>query len=316
MIVFWFHLASNIASLILYLLKYSHGNGNSICLCLCFLILGDTVLTSHFLDLGSWKAPCNLRLVYFAWKGDLKARKQCHGFQRYYRCKHLCDKCCAVQPMTNAPETFTYKNMSPNAPYATTVKDHDDYIRSTTQISDWSVVQGWQYESVSFDMMHIVFLGIAKNHIPSCLKILRLRGFLLWTWRNWPAIPEASKHGDEAGLQRTWAHWNVLAVFFWFFFRYLRKEHHLRIKGSRFSVMSPYLGPGCTCPDAVSHWQIVGLSGRRTIVNWVLGSRHPISRSCAGGFQWNCNGLWVIQTLNSNNKKVISYLFILEVTDV
>lgn len=67
--------------------------------------------------------------------------------------------------------------MSPNAPYATTVKDHDDYIRSTTQISDWSVVQGWQYESVSFDMMHIVFLGIAKNHIPSCLKILRLRGF-------------------------------------------------------------------------------------------------------------------------------------------
>lgn len=107
----------------------------------------------------------------------MKARKQCHGFQRYYRCKHLCDKCCAVQPMTNAPETFTYKNMSPNAPYATTVKDHDDYIRSTTQISDWSVVQGWQYESVSFDMMHIVFLGIAKNHIPSCLKILRLRGF-------------------------------------------------------------------------------------------------------------------------------------------
>lgn len=123
------------------------------------------------------KQPPKLRLVYFAWKGDLKARKQCHEFTDYYRCKRLCDKCSAVQPMSSAPEPFSYKNMSPNAPYVGTEKDHNAYIRTARCISPWAVVDGWQYESVSFDMMHIVFLGIAKNHVPSCLKLLRHRGF-------------------------------------------------------------------------------------------------------------------------------------------
>ena len=33
------------------------------------------------------------------------------------------------------------------------------------------------YESCTFDVMRIIFLGVAKDHIPSCLKVLRVLGY-------------------------------------------------------------------------------------------------------------------------------------------
>ena len=119
----------------------------------------------------------HLRLIYLCFKADLKARMQCHELDNYYRCRLCCDKCQAIQPFTSAPEQMTYKNMSKTAPYAATCKDHDEYVRTAIRISPWSVVQGFQFETLAFDMMHLVFLGIAKNHVPSCLKILKLSGF-------------------------------------------------------------------------------------------------------------------------------------------
>ena len=111
-----------------------------------------------------------------AFKADLKARMQCHELEAYYRCRKVCDRCDAIQPFSSKPEPMTYKNTSPTAPWVSTCKDHNSYIKEANNISPWSVVQGWQFETISFDMMHLVFLGFAKNHVPSCLKILQLWG--------------------------------------------------------------------------------------------------------------------------------------------
>ena len=110
-------------------------------------------------------------------KSDLKARTQCHLMKNYYRCKKCCDRCAAVQPWDSRPHDLSYKNTSRTAPYAATVIDHDQYLRTTSTPSPWCKIQGFQHETVSFDMMHLVYLGVAKNHVPSCLKLLRRSGF-------------------------------------------------------------------------------------------------------------------------------------------
>lgn len=121
--------------------------------------------------------PTTIRLLYIAFKADLKARKECHDLDAYYKCRSCCDRCDAIQPFTSEPEPFTYKHMARTAPYAATCKDHHGYLQSARRISPWAVVPGWQFETLSFDMMHLVFLGVARNHVPSCLKILKLWGY-------------------------------------------------------------------------------------------------------------------------------------------
>lgn len=118
-----------------------------------------------------------LRLVYTTFKADLKARWQCHRLQRYYRCKLLCDRCLAVQPQDSQPLAMTYKNTAKDAPYATTCIDHAEYMRTTRNLSPWCAIKGFQFETISFDTMHLIYLGIARNHIPSCLKLLKIWGF-------------------------------------------------------------------------------------------------------------------------------------------
>ena len=79
--------------------------------------------------------------------------------------------------MTSAPEPMTYKNMSDDAPYAGTCIDHDAYVRTARRLTPWLAVEGFQFEHITFDMMHLVFLGVARNHVPSVLKMLKLFGF-------------------------------------------------------------------------------------------------------------------------------------------
>ena len=110
-------------------------------------------------------------------KADLKARAQCHLLEKSYKCKKCCDRCDAIQPFTSQPEHMTYKNTARDAPYAGTCIDHSGYLRTTRKPSPWCKVPGFQFETLSFDTMHLVYLGVAKNHVPSCLKLLQLWGF-------------------------------------------------------------------------------------------------------------------------------------------
>ena len=89
----------------------------------------------------------------------------------------MCDRCGAIQSFTLQPHPMTYKNTARDAPFAATCKGHDQYILETRDISPWSKVPGWSFETLPYDLMHLIFLGIAKNHVPSCLKILKLWGY-------------------------------------------------------------------------------------------------------------------------------------------
>ena len=119
-----------------------------------------------------------LRLAFLTFKADLKARKQCHLLKHYYLCKRLCDRCAAIQPKKagEANHPLSYKDLTLNAPYTTTTVSHEEYLRTSGKVSPWVAVKGWRLETCSFDLMHLVFLGVAKNHVPSCLKLLRLMG--------------------------------------------------------------------------------------------------------------------------------------------
>ena len=79
--------------------------------------------------------------------------------------------------LTSAPHPMTYKNMADNAPYVTTCKDHGEYLRTARRITPWIAVEGFQFETISFDVMHLIFLGVARNHVPSVLKLLKTFGY-------------------------------------------------------------------------------------------------------------------------------------------
>lgn len=110
-----------------------------------------------------WCSFATSRLIYIAFKADLKARKQCHLLSQYYLCRNLCDRCKAIQPFSSVPHPMTYKNMSLDAPYSRTCINHSDYIREAQEISPWQAVPGWSFETLPYDFMHLVYLGIAKN---------------------------------------------------------------------------------------------------------------------------------------------------------
>ena len=115
------------------------------------------------------------KLCYVAFKADLKARKECHYFFRYFKRRLCCDRCLAVQG--GSAEPLTYKDMGAGAAHLYTPVSHEVYLRTAQKISPWSAVEGWRLENTAFDFMHNVYLGTARGHIPSTLKALQLLGY-------------------------------------------------------------------------------------------------------------------------------------------
>ena len=89
----------------------------------------------------------------------------------------MCDRCEAIQPTTSAAHPMTYKNFSNDAPYTSTCKDHSTYLRTARRVTPWAQVEGFQFQHLSYDVMHLIFLGVARNHVPSALKLLKILGY-------------------------------------------------------------------------------------------------------------------------------------------
>ena len=66
---------------------------------------------------------------------------------------------------------MTYKDFRPNLPRYLTRINHETYMRTTPAafLSPWRVLPGWSLESCLHDMMHVVYLGTARDLIPSLL---------------------------------------------------------------------------------------------------------------------------------------------------
>ena len=113
------------------------------------------------------------RLCYFGFKADLKARKEAHHFARNYSCLQMCERCDACQYKSNSTSEYSYKIMGPTARYADHLLSHEEYLATTSKISPWTRVAGFQIENATLDWMHLCYLGTAPSHIASCLKLLK-----------------------------------------------------------------------------------------------------------------------------------------------
>lgn len=118
------------------------------------------------------------RAMLFSMKGDLKARKEMHRFRRNYKCTDMCESCHAEQFKPKHPRMY-YKDLSKDAAYSLSSISHEFYCVAERDIlSPWHVCEGWRIDICVFDLLHNVFLGVAKDTIASALKALHLKGCL------------------------------------------------------------------------------------------------------------------------------------------
>ena len=202
-----------------------------------------------------------VRLCYFIWKGDLKARKQVHAFAKHYGCRAMCERCDAIRPASNSGrEVMSYKNFGLHPPYEATVLSHEGYVRSAQQLSPWLCVEGFSLHTVSYDVLHVLYLGTARDHVASMLKYLRLRGYHY-----------VDGEREDAYLRRI-----SLEM------RHDCKQHgRLGFSGFRFNFC---LSLGSIFHATCSLSATRRVSGTASTANWARASRDTTSRYFAGGF--------------------------------
>ena len=64
---------------------------------------------------------------------------------------------------------LSYRDFRPDRARHLTVVDDRTYRRTCSEISPWSVIPGWKLPTALHDIMHVVFLGTARDLIPSLL---------------------------------------------------------------------------------------------------------------------------------------------------
>ncbi|CAK8995259.1 unnamed protein product, partial [Durusdinium trenchii] len=111
------------------------------------------------------------RACYFAFKGDLKARKEVHELPRYYRCNQFCDRCLATQG-TKCPRSMDYRNIASDAAWPMTAISHETYMAlDHASLSPWRCMPGFNFLSITYDFTHNFFLGTARDLCASSIKV-------------------------------------------------------------------------------------------------------------------------------------------------
>ena len=77
----------------------------------------------------------------------------------------------AAKVSKNTDPLMNYKDFRLDAPRHLTRVNHETYIRTTpaSAMSPWKVLPGWALETCLHDMLHVVYLGTAKDLIASLL---------------------------------------------------------------------------------------------------------------------------------------------------
>ena len=142
-----------------------------------FKILRDGILPSHGFYQEPWACQYRRKLAedrtplfgpyracFGGWKGDLKARKECHFCKAGYQSKNVCDSCAARRP-------FLYTNLRPDAPWRASPGEN---MRN----SPWHCVPGFDELLVHYDIMHVGPLGIWRNLCAAVVLDMLRRGQL------------------------------------------------------------------------------------------------------------------------------------------
>ena len=124
---------------------------------------------------GGWTA------AFAGLKNDGKARKEIHGFKRFYGSMYCCDSCLAVQRYKRAPVPLFYGDFGEDAAYVATAISHEDYMAAEAEVSPWANVDGWRLELNYWDLLHVLFWGNSRDANASCIVEFMEHGLLAGT---------------------------------------------------------------------------------------------------------------------------------------
>lgn len=78
------------------------------------------------------------------------------------------------------PPIYEWKNFSLNAAWRMTRLDHQGYLdHECGNVSPYASIEGFNVETVAYDLLHNVFLGVGRDLFASGLKLLISKG--VWT---------------------------------------------------------------------------------------------------------------------------------------
>ena len=88
----------------------------------------------------------------------------------------MCDRCLARQGK-DAPPAMNYKNFSDSKAWDLTVLSHQAYLHlDQFSLSPWRIVPGFKIETMTWDLLHNIYLGTARDLVGSGLKTLVMHG--------------------------------------------------------------------------------------------------------------------------------------------
>ena len=97
------------------------------------------------------------------------------SFPKHIQKLRLCDSCLASKGRHVAPE-LNYRNLGSDACWPETFIDHSTYLAMGGALSPWRFVEGFQLETVCFDWLHNVYLGVARDLIGSAIWLFIRQG--------------------------------------------------------------------------------------------------------------------------------------------
>lgn len=110
------------------------------------------------------------RCAFSDWQGDGAEEIKVHGFERNYSSNFICKIClgCRHQQFCNA---YDFRD---GADWMDTRIAHTVYLATHcgTQLSPYSNMPGWDIYSNLFDLLHLLWLGIAKDFAASLLLVI------------------------------------------------------------------------------------------------------------------------------------------------
>lgn len=129
---------------------------------------------------------------------DAKSRWQAHCFPRYWKKNYPCEGCLCQKPSKYGSPELTFMDFSPGAGWRRTRLDHATFMRMEPPQfhSPYFQIRGIELNTCFRDIMHVVYLGFARDLGASLAMVWLLSGSLvLWVRNEWGAEPSTS---DEA----------------------------------------------------------------------------------------------------------------------
>lgn len=88
----------------------------------------------------------------------------------------MCDRCLAGQG-GNTPTEMHYKNFGDSRAWDLTSISHEAYLYlDSDHLTPWLVVPGFRMETMSWDLLHNIYLGTGRDLVASGLKTLVMQG--------------------------------------------------------------------------------------------------------------------------------------------